>query len=51
MNLVTKQKQTDKHRKQTYGYKPQKRKGGDKLGAWNKQIHTTIYWTIKKAEC
>jgi len=51
MNLVTKQKQTDKHRKQTYGYKPQKRKGGDKLGVWNKQIHTTIYWAIKKAEC
>ena len=30
MNLSTKQKQTHRHRKQTYGY--QRGKGGDKLG-------------------
>ena len=31
MNLYTKQKQTPRHRKQTYGYKREKR-GGYKLG-------------------
>ena len=37
MNLVTKQKQTHRHRKQTYGY--QRGKGGrDKLGAWDELI-------------
>ena len=34
MNLFTKQKQTHRHRKQTYGY--QRGKGGrEKLGAWD----------------
>ena len=28
MNLITKQKQTHRHRKQTYGYQGGKRKGG-----------------------
>ena len=33
MTLFTKQKQTHRHRKQTYGY--QRRKAGkDKLGVW-----------------
>ena len=42
MNLLTKQKQTHRHRKQTYGY--QRGRGGkDKLGVWNQQIQTTIY--------
>ena len=43
MNLFTKQKQTQRHRKQTYGY--QRRKGGerDKLGMWDYQIYTTMY--------
>ena len=44
MNLFTKQKQTHRHRKQTYGY--QKGNGGgrrDKLGVWDYQIQTTIY--------
>ena len=42
MNLFTKQKQTHRHRKQTYGY--QRGRGGrDKLGVLDKQIQTTIY--------
>ena len=43
MNLFTKQKQTHRHRKQTYGYQWGKMGGGDKLGVWDQQIHTTIY--------
>ena len=38
MNLLTKQKQTPRHRKQTKGAR-----GGDKLGVWDEQIHTTVY--------
>ena len=42
MNFFTKQKQTHRHRKQTYGY--QRGKGrGEKLGVWDKHIQTTIY--------
>ena len=40
MNLFTKQKQTHRHRKQIYGYKGEKGRGKDKLGVWDKQIHT-----------
>ena len=44
MNLFTKQKQTHRHRKQTYGY--QRGKGRrDNLGAWGQQVHTIIYKT------
>ena len=42
MNLFTKQKQTHRHRKQTYGYQRGK-VGGNKLGVWDQQIQTTIY--------
>ena len=42
MNLFTKQKQTHRHRKQTYGYqRGEERK--DKLGVRDQQIQTTIY--------
>ena len=42
MNLFTKQKQTYRHKKQTYGY--QRGRGeSDKLGVWDYQIKTTIY--------
>ena len=34
MNLFTKQEQTHRHRKQTYGYQSRK-EGKDKLGDWN----------------
>ena len=34
MNLSTKQKQTHRHRKQTYGYQ-RKGVGGDTFGVWN----------------
>ena len=47
MNLFTKQKQTHKHRKQTYGYQRGKW-GRDKLGVWNQQIQTNIYKTDKQ---
>ena len=42
MNLFTKQKQTHRHRKQTYGQQRGKL-GEDKLGIWDQKIHTTIY--------
>ena len=35
MNLFTKQKQTHRHRKQTYGYQSGEGLGGDKLGIWD----------------
>ena len=34
MNLITKQKRTPRHRKQTYGFQRGKG-GGDKLGVWD----------------
>ena len=44
MNLFTKQEQTHRHRKQTYGYQRGKEEGRrDKLGVWDQQIQTTIY--------
>ena len=44
MNLFTKQKQTLRHRKQTYGYPKGWGQGGrDKLGVWDQQIQTTVY--------
>ena len=42
MNLFTKQKQTLRHRKQTYSYQGGKW-GKDKLGVWDQQIYITIY--------
>ena len=38
-NLFTKQKQTHRLMKQTYGYQGEKVSRGDKLGGWD--IHTT----------
>ena len=35
MNLFTKEKQTHRHRKQTYGYQRGKGWGRDKLGVWD----------------
>ena len=47
MNLFTKQKQTHRHRKQTYDYR--RGKGDrDKLGVWDQQIQTTIYKIDKR---
>ena len=43
MNLFTKQKQTHRHRKQTYGYQRGKVGERDKLEVWDQQIQTTIY--------
>ena len=43
MNLFTKQKQTHRHRKQTYGYQRGKMGGKDKLGVWDWQVHSTIF--------
>ena len=43
MNLFTKQKQTHRCRKQTYGYQRGKWWGEDKLAVWDQQIQTTIY--------
>ena len=41
MNLFTKQKNSHRCRKQTYGY-PGGKWGGDKLGDWDWHIHTTM---------
>ena len=43
MNLFTKQKKTNKHRKQTYGYQNGKGVGEGKIRSLNQQIQTTIY--------
>ena len=43
MNLFIKQKQTYRHRKQTYGYQRGKAEGRDKLGVWDQEIQTIIY--------
>ena len=50
MNLFTNQKQTHRHRKQTYGY--QRVRGGerDKWGVWDEQIHTTTIYKIDKQQ-
>ena len=45
INLFTKQKQTHRPRKQTYGHQREKVGRRDKLGAWNCHIHTAIYKT------
>ena len=42
MDFFTKQEQTHKHRKQTYGYQRGKVRGRDKLGVWDGHIHTKI---------
>ena len=42
MNLFTEQKETHRHRKQTYGYQSRKGKE-DKLGVWDQQTQTIIY--------
>ena len=44
MNLSTKQKQTHRPRKQTYGY--QRVRGGE-LEVWDNEIHITIHKTNK----
>ena len=41
VNVFTKQKQTDRFQKQTYGYQRRKTAGRDKLGAWDYNIHAT----------
>ena len=43
MNLFTKQKQSYRLRKQTYGPHKRKNVGRDKLGVWDENIHTTVY--------
>ena len=45
MNLFTKQKKFNRHRKKKkkHGTKEEKRGGKGKLGIWDKQIYTTIY--------
>ena len=41
MNLLAKQKQTHRHRKQPYGYQKGKKLGKDKLEVWDENIHTS----------
>ena len=43
MSLFTKQKQTYRCRKQTYGYQRGNVGGRDRSGAWDAHTHTTIY--------
>ena len=50
MNLFIKQKQINRHTKQTYGYPRGKEWGRDKLGVWNQQIQTSIYKIDKQQD-
>jgi len=43
MNLSTKQKQTHRHRKQTYGYQQRNREGGEINWEFGINIHTVLY--------
>ena len=43
VNIFTKQKQTHRLRKQIYGYQRGKEVGRDKLGVWDRHIHTAIF--------
>ena len=43
MNLYTKQKQTHRHREQTYGCQGGGVWGREGLGVWDQQMQTTIY--------
>ena len=43
MNLFTKQIQTHRLRKQTYGSHKRKKVERDKLGVQDENIHTTVY--------
>ena len=43
MNLFSKQKQTHRPKKQTYGYQRGNVGGSDKLGDWDVPVNTTIY--------
>ena len=42
MNIFTKEKQTDRHRKHTDGYQRGKGWGRDKLEVWDSQIQGSI---------
>ena len=44
MNVFTKEKQTDRYQKHTYGYQRQR----DKSGAGNEHTHITIYKTYNQ---
>ena len=49
MILFTKQKQTHRHRQQTYGYQRGKmRRRRDELGVWDYRIHTTVEQMCKQ---
>ena len=41
--LFTKQKQTHRYKKQTYGYQMGNVAGRNKSGVWGEEIQTTIY--------
>ena len=43
MNLLTKQKQSHRCRKQTYGYQEGKGRRRDKSGDWDSHIYNTIH--------
>ena len=43
MNLFTKQKQTHRNQKHSYGYQRVNVEGRDKSGTWDEHKHTTIY--------
>ena len=47
-DLFTKQKQAQRHRKQTYGYPRAKGRRRDKSGVWDEQICFTIYKIVNK---
>ena len=42
-NILTKQKQTRRLQKQTYGYQRGKAEGRDTLGVWDGHMYTSVY--------
>ena len=47
-NLPTKQKQTQGHREQTYGFQRGRGWGKDRIGGWGQQIHSIKYGKDKQ---
>ena len=44
MNIFTKQKQTHRLKKRTYGYGGRGKGGGrDRLGVWDGHVHTAVF--------
>ena len=50
VNLFTKQKETRRHRKETFGYQRGKGVGRNKLGVWDSWVEMTIHKREKQQD-